>query len=374
MDPTGGRRGRRGAGVHAGSGAEGVGGGCGALLETEARVLGQLTARNAAQHRGSRHAARLAGVGRTLAELARAQAAVKGTRGREGSAGRGAGAARHGRARLAEALALDSVLAALPGAAVALSALLAQTFFMAFALTALAALARIRALLADMLPVAVAGYNAWLAELTSDASYLPRELRCKWEEGSPALVCRWAGRGNAAASETQGAESRREAASRYLMEGGVCGLQELGVVEDLGVPLARAEEDLGVPIDRESSPADGALAAAAECIGRDKALAPPEQGDRGAEREGGGGSDACPGRQAVPWGADGAIVAGGGGLEAFVRAQLPSSSGGGGEGRASLQKNKRRKKGSEGPPPGPTASGASLSLQLQDIMSLVKKK
>ena len=45
------------------------------LAEAEARVLGQLVARNAAQHRGSRHAARLAGVGRALAELARAQAA-----------------------------------------------------------------------------------------------------------------------------------------------------------------------------------------------------------------------------------------------------------------------------------------------------------
>ena len=365
---------RRGAAATAGNRAGGWGEGCGALLEAEARVLGQLVARNAAQHRGSRHAARLAGVGRALAELARAQAAVKGARGRGGSAGKGESASRHGRARLAEAQALDSVLAALPGAAGALSALLAQTFFMAFALTALAALARIRALLADMLPVAVAGYNAWLAELTLDVSYLPRELRCKWEGGAPALICRWAGWGNAAASETRGAESRREAASRYLTEGGVCGLQELGVVEDLGVPLAREVEDLGVPIGRESSPADGALATAAECVGRDEALPPPKQGDGGAEREGGVGADACPGRQTAPRGADGAIVAGRGGPEAFVRAQLPSSSGGGGEGRVTLQKKKRRKKGSAGPPPGPAASGASLSLQLQDIMSLVKKK
>ena len=372
MDAAGGRR---GAAAGAGNRASGGGEGCGALLEAEARVLGQLVARNAAQHRGSRHAARLAEVGRALAELARARAAVKGTKGREGSAGAGAGAARHGRARLAEAQALDAVLAALPGAAVALSALLAQTFFMAFALTALAALARLRVLLADMLPAAVAGYNAWQAELPSAASYLPRDLRCKWEDGSPALVCRWAGRGTGApASETRGAESTREAAGRYLAEGGVGGLEELGVFEDLGLPLDREEEDLGVPIDRESYPADGASAAAAECVGREDALPRPGQGDGGAGREHGGGSYASLGRQIAPRGTDGAIAAGGARSEAFVRARLPSSKGGGGEGSVSLQKKKRRKKGSDDPSPGPTASGASLSLQLQDIMSLVKKK
>ena len=148
----------------------------------------------------------------------------------------------------------------------------------------------------------------------------------------------------------------------------------VGVFEDLGLPLDREEEDLGVPIDRESYPADGASAAAAECVGREDALPRPGQGDGGAGREHGGGSYASLGRQIAPRGTDGAIAAGGARSEAFVRARLPSSKGGGGEGRVSLQKKKRRKKGSDDPSPGPTASGASLSLQLQDIMGLVKKK